>query len=704
MKLLDRIGNAFERATYAITVKAAAAARRIESFLSQAFVPKFAQPPRKSQHEWLKMATASPWLYAAERPIGYAVASAALTLWASDEKKKQIPKHPLLDLLNTPNPFMTRYDLFYLSDVWSTLAGEWFWVIERGVNGAPWQLWPVPPSWVRETPTIARPFFVVQLQGYGFAGNTFPVPKEDMICFRHPDPAEPFGRGKGPAEAAADEVETDEHAAKYDAAFYYNSAIPGVVITYPAGETLKEGEAEKLTQSWKEKFQGFWKSFQPAVLTKGADVKILNQTRKENEHLNSRKFRGQIIGGVIGTPKLLMGDTGDVNRSTAETSLALFREFTVIPHLVAIENTLNIRLVPMFEPAGMFLELAKPNTADKEFLDKQIREDVRAGLLRIDEARKMRGYEDDPATHYYLISRNFLAVQDFAQVPLTVAPAAQKPPLPAEVPHKAISAYATRSQSEEEKFIEQVLFDIQEVAAASLAAIGPQYGAALTGAGQAAMEEVSFPGVFAVENPAVKDFLAQIPNRVTGITQTTYDALKESLLQGYKAGEGITELMDRVSHERDIAKNFRTENIARTEMTGALNGGSMLGYAQAEVPYKGWLATIDERTRISHLDAQTKYLSAPIPMDQNFVLAGGSGPCPGMIDSAAESCMCRCSILPFYEEDLPKKGYLEADLLARDERFHKALAPEEAKLKKILRKLFTAQEEEVKANLRRYFE
>lgn len=99
---------------------------------------------------------------------------------------------------------------------------------------------------------------------------------------------------------------------------------------------------------------------------------------------------------------------------------------------------------------------------------------------------------------------------------------------------------------------------------------------------------------------------------------------------------------------------WRTEMIARTETLRSSNYGSFNLFQEWGVKKKEWLATFDDRTRKSHVDAGINYgrggRPGAIPMEQPFMVNGNPMMCPGDISApASETVNCRCTILPVLE-------------------------------------------------------
>jgi hypothetical protein len=97
---------------------------------------------------------------------------------------------------------------------------------------------------------------------------------------------------------------------------------------------------------------------------------------------------------------------------------------------------------------------------------------------------------------------------------------------------------------------------------------------------------------------------------------------------------------------------WKADRIARTETMGAYNGGNFAGaQAQAETQdvqlFKQWLATSDERVRLTHEIADGQV----VPLNEPFIVGGYALDHPGVAGGPAhEVIQCRCTPL-FIEAD-----------------------------------------------------
>jgi HK97 family phage portal protein len=127
------------------------------------------------------------------------------------------------------------------------------------------------------------------------------------------------------------------------------------------------------------------------------------------------------------------------------------------------------------------------------------------------------------------------------------------------------------------------------------------------------------------------DFFAESMNN------TTLLALKDTLAEGLKEGEGIAEMTARVQDIYAEMTDWRAEMIARTEATFANNKGTLEGFKQSGVANaKEWIATLDDRTRDEHLDLNGDIVGLEEKFDNGLEFP--------------QEINCRCVIAPAFIE------------------------------------------------------
>lgn len=179
------------------------------------------------------------------------------------------------------------------------------------------------------------------------------------------------------------------------------------------------------------------------------------------------------------------------------------------------------------------------------------------------------------------------------------------------------------------------------------------------------LEAAGIVGVFhqvnVVQLNAVMDFSADLIQNISGPMRaqintqirlavlggkSPFETMKEiTRILGVKARDLRWGRLKRPEVVKGVAA--RAEAILRTEMTRVHNLGhysqQVLTAQQIPDVMKRWMATGDDRTRPTHLDAHIRYMEKPIPVDQPFVVGGARLMYPG--DPAGppeETINCRC--------------------------------------------------------------
>jgi hypothetical protein len=136
------------------------------------------------------------------------------------------------------------------------------------------------------------------------------------------------------------------------------------------------------------------------------------------------------------------------------------------------------------------------------------------------------------------------------------------------------------------------------------------------------------------QRPFASAYLAEVHNRMVGISDEVYDMVAGQVAQGVNLGEGIPQLTQRVDDVLSTSDSALWPNratvVARTESMGALNSSRFDAFkAVAEetgtAMEKVWLSTIDDRTRDTHDEADGQR----VPVTDPFVVGGAAIDFPG---------------------------------------------------------------------------
>jgi len=355
-------------------------------------VPRWTTPPERNTQEWMEAYRTNPRLAVVER-IASDLAYAEGKLYRVDENgdEKELTEHPFLEFWKCPNPLheMSNAALWRLLEIYLKLKGEGYFIIEKNALGVPVELWPVPTHWVQMTPYLDHPFYTVRLT----SGVLVQVSVDDMFVMKDLNPLDPFRRGLGQSEALADEIETDEYAAKFQKRFFFNDATPNLVIAMPKST---EEQRKRFRAEWMEKFRGHFKSHGVATVNGEVVVNKVGDTMKDMDMVNGRTFLRNAVLEHFGVPREIMGITESSNRATSEAAQYIYAQNVLMPSLRRREEAINKQLIPLFGP-GLVWHFEDIVPRNQEF-DKAVALDGwNAGLLTKDQALEKLGLPPAPS-------------------------------------------------------------------------------------------------------------------------------------------------------------------------------------------------------------------------------------------------------------------------------------------------------------------
>lgn len=146
---------------------------------------------------------------------------------------------------------------------------------------------------------------------------------------------------------------------------------------------------------------------------------------------------------------------------------------------------------------------------------------------------------------------------------------------------------------------------------------------------------------FGLDNPVIDGQVRQLRNRST-LPDSSWALVRESLQGSQDDGVGIPEAARRLRADVGGIAAARGRMIARTELVGIANRGSITAARLVGLGgFKSWLATNDARTRNSHALAHGQ----TVPLDDAFTVMGETLDYPGdPAGSAANVINCRCTV------------------------------------------------------------
>jgi len=265
----------------------------------------------------------------------------------AEMQRTEVTKHLALQVLNKPNPFFTRQELFETVEQHIDLVGEGWLLVSKNALGLPQELWPIRPDRIDPVPHPTE--FLSGYIYYGPDGEQIPLEVDEVIQIRVPSPLDLY-RGMGPVQSVIAEIQGVQFSAEWNRNFFLNGAEPGGIIQVP--EQLSDVEYRQLRTRWNEQHKGISAAHRVAILTANAQWIDRKYTNRDMQFVELRNVGRDAIREAWRVPKFALGDIDDVNRATAEASKAWFAEQLTVPRLERWKQALNNDFLPMFGITG----------------------------------------------------------------------------------------------------------------------------------------------------------------------------------------------------------------------------------------------------------------------------------------------------------------------------------------------------------------
>ncbi len=293
------------------------------------------------------------------RSISLVAQSAASVPWllyqADGGTRKQIAAHPVLDLLDKPNPGMGGNEFIESLFIYRMISGNTY--IQRiDGEGAPSELYLLRPDRVT---LIAGNNYLPQAYRYAVGDDgiykDFPVDRltgqSEILHLKHFHPLNDW-YGLSPMEAAAYSIDQHNQAAVWNQSLLQNGARPsGALVVRNANNqavTLSDEQFTRLKGQIDDQYSSARNAGRPLLLEGGLDWKEMSLKPRDMDFLNIKYSSARDIALAFGVPPQLLGIPGDSTyNNMAEAKLSLWEQ-TVIPMLQSLANALNGWLLPLF--------------------------------------------------------------------------------------------------------------------------------------------------------------------------------------------------------------------------------------------------------------------------------------------------------------------------------------------------------------------
>lgn len=160
-----------------------------------------------------------------------------------------------------------------------------------------------------------------------------------------------------------------------------------------------------------------------------------------------------------------------------------------------------------------------------------------------------------------------------------------------------------------------------------------------------------------VKHPAARRLIDQAAQRTGArLGEAVQFVLRDTIQTAYDQGLSVRETSALIQTAIAEAAPWQADMLARTDLNSLGNGASKAAASEVGIAYKTWLATMDDKTRPEHVDADGQ----TVPMDGTFLVGGEDADYPGDPNlSDAMACNCRCTLI--YGDTLEESNALLSD-------------------------------------------
>lgn len=340
----------------------------------------------------------------AQRSINYvadAIAGMTFCLYKKARKRSQdteVESHPLLELLDRPNPLQSSDEFFRAVVCYLLIDGNSY--IEKvgpSPGAAPKELWPQRPDRFRIIPgTNGLPAaYVFKI---GEREVQYPVDVLGRSNIGHLKTFNPTDDWLGLSFLSAASLGIDllNAGANWNLALLQNSACPSGAFTVEADAnmpaSLTPDQREQLRKDIEERFSGSQNARKPLLLEGGIKWTPMAFNPVDMDFLNSKKVSEKDVALAFGVPGQLVGVEGSQTFANYEQARLAFYLETAIPLANMVVGYLNRWLVPAFGE-GLYLAIDDDEIQALEPLRKEKWEKIeKSTILTVNEKREALGY------------------------------------------------------------------------------------------------------------------------------------------------------------------------------------------------------------------------------------------------------------------------------------------------------------------------
>ena len=261
----------------------------------------------------------------------------------------QLESHPMLSLLQYPNPTMTNIELMYSTFAYLELSGNCYWLLTRNDDGDVTGVYvPMPHKVLPRTSRSGVSHYERTLSEINGGSKVETWDPENVIHFRNFHPVSET-MGLAPLRPLVDELMTELYSVEYNKNFFKQGARPGVILS--TDQVLSKAVFRRVLAQFKEMYAGYTKAHLPALLESGVHAEEFDSgSRRDMEFMEQRRFSREQILMTLGVRPSLLGLISDVNDKELKAHRLAFWEDTMMYKLAVVAEAIEKRVFPRLHP------------------------------------------------------------------------------------------------------------------------------------------------------------------------------------------------------------------------------------------------------------------------------------------------------------------------------------------------------------------
>lgn len=337
-----------------------------------------------------------------------ALAAAGIDLYVYEKKKngkrgQKLEAHPLMQLLERPNPMQSRASFIEsLVGFYSIAGNTYIESVQTSPNAPVLELWVIRPDKMSIIPNAqGYPGAYVYKDGGAYRkwDVDFVKLQSQILHIKTFNPLD-IWYGMSPMQAALLGLDQNNAASRWNLALLQNSATPSGVLTTKATDSnptgmLTEDQYTRLRDEFMQAQAGSRNAGRPLILEGGLVWTQTAFTMRDMEFAKGKDMSAQDIAMVYGVPLEILGLGQKTFTNFAEARQAFYEE-TILPILDIVIGELNRWLAPSF---GDNIEIGYDENDIEALAPKRAQKYASmnaVSYLTVNEKREITGHEKLP--------------------------------------------------------------------------------------------------------------------------------------------------------------------------------------------------------------------------------------------------------------------------------------------------------------------